>query len=574
MKKIFKKIAFIAFLLSLVAGTVAFFYFQRGSFSEADLRVEIRGPEEVEVGEIVEYSILYRNNSDIRLEDVSVNFEYPSVSVPVEEREGDLVEQKETFRRQKTLDDLNPGQEEIIDFKAKIFGKEGDVVEAKAWFNYSPQNLSAQYEADRTHTGVITNVPINFEFDLPDQQDAGEEFAFRVRYFSQLDDDLENLAIRLDYPSGFEFLRSTPRGLEDDQWERDLLGGNEGALIEVFGKLNGEPGDVKGFKGELGVWRFDRFIPLKEITGEILIPQPNLFVDVLVNDSPDYVARAGEDLFYEIFFKNVGDRTLENLFLNVDLDMDILNMDETEPMGGRFQPQSGSIIWSHSSFSELRRLRPDDEEKISFWTKVKSGDLPYNPESVVSVSLGQTRYESRIKISSQVDLDQSFLIGEEDPFKSDGPFPFEDRTTSNYSARWRLINRNNDLQNVEVNATLPEGVYISNYQVGEGQEIDFDSSSGDLTWKLDEVERGAGVSLTSPEFIFQTEIDSSLDEDDDLVKDGRITGQDLWASTEIERSFDSLTYLELLETVGVDFDDPSGRIEIEEEDDDNENEDN
>ena len=569
MKRIFKKIAFIAFLLSLVAGTIAFVYFERGSFSEADLRVEIRGPEEVEVGEVVEYSIIYRNNSDIRLENVLVDFEYPSASVPVEEREDELVEERETFRRRKELDDLNPGQEEVIDFKARIFGMEGDSVEAKAWFNYSPQNLSAQYEAERTHTGVITDVPISFEFDLPDQKEADEEFPFRVRYLSRLSDDIENLGIRLDYPSGFEFLRSTPRGLENNEWEREVLETGDGAVIEVFGKLDGEPGDVKGFAGELGVWKFDRFITLKEISGEVLIPQPNLFVDVLVNDSADYVAEAGEDLFYEVFFKNIGNETMENLFLNVGLDREILNMDETEPMEGRFQPESGTIIWSHSSVSELRRLRPDDEETISFWSKVNN-DLPYNPEASVSVNLGQARYESRIKVESKIDLEQQFLVGNEDPLRSDGPFPFEDGTDSNYSVSWKLINENNDLEDVEVVATLPDEVYISDYQVEDGQELDFDSSSGQLIWSLEEVERGAGISLTSPELIFQVEIDSSLDEDATLVEDVKVSAEDLWTSTNIEKEINGLTYLELLDLAGVDFDESPRRIEIDEDEENNE----
>ncbi len=564
MKNKLKKITFFTFFLALIAATVALVYFDRGSFSEADLRVEIIGPEEVEVGQEVEYSIRYRNNSDIRLENASITFEYPEVAVPVKDDEDEVTEERETFRRVEELDDLNPGQEEIIDFSAKIFGQKGDSVEVRAWFNYTPQNLSAEYEVERTHTGIITNVPISFELDLPEQTEADEEFPFRVRYFSNLDDPLENLGIKLDYPSSFEFLRSTPSGLENNEWERDVLSGNEGGLIEVFGKLEGDHGDVKGFKGELGVWKFDRFITLKEVDDEVLIPQPNLFVDVVVNDSSDHVADAGEDLLYDIYFKNIGDETLEDLFLTVDLDSELMDMDEVEPMGGRLQKDAGSIMWGHSSFSELRRLRPDDEEKLSFWAKVKEDGLPYNPEIVTSISLTQAREESRVKVNTDMDLSQS-LLAEEDSFNSKGPFPLELNEFSNYTVNWKIENYYNDLEDVKVVTTVPEDVEVVDKEFDEG-EMKFNSDSGELVWSLKEVEKGAGASMPSPEASFQLEIipTTSADEDTPLLNRTEITGTDTWTEEELAVELDSIIQKDMLEILEIDVDDRPEEIEHEE----------
>lgn len=566
MKKIVKKIAFVSFLLFLVAGTIAYVVFDQGSFSEADLRVEIIGPEEVSVGETVDYKIRYRNNSDIRLEDVSVTFQYPETAVPIQEDEDEVVEQRESLRRVEELNDINPGEEEIINFKAKIFGEERDAVEALAWFNYSPQNLSADYEIERSHTGIITEVPLSFEFDLPDQIEKDEEFPFRVRYFSQLEEGLENLGVRLDYPSDFEFVRSTPRGLEDNQWEREFLGGNEGAVIEIFGKLGGEEGDIKGFKGELGIWKFDRFITLKRIEGEVLIPQPDLFIDIIVNDSPDHIANPGEDLLYDIYFKNIGDQTIEDLFLTVDLDTEILNMNETEPMGGRFQPNAGSIIWSHSSFSELRRLRPDDEEKLSFWSKVNENDLPYNPEAVVSLSMNNSREESRVKINTVMEMNQRFIVGEEDPFESEGPLPLELNRPSTYTVNWEIKNHYNDLEDVKVASRLPEDAGIIDREYFEDSEFEFDSDTGEITWKIEEVEGGAGISRNPPRANFQVEIIpvSSTDEEVELIGETEVSGIDTWTEEELVETSRPLFHIDLLEEAEIDFDSDPEEIEFEE----------
>ncbi|MGM0439052.1 MAG: hypothetical protein ACQEP3_01300 [Patescibacteria group bacterium] len=566
MKNILKKVAFISFLLALVAGTIAFVYFERGDFSEADLRVEIIGPEEVEVGEEVEYSIRYRNNSDIRLEDVSVTFEYPEASVPVKEDEDEVVEEKETFRRVRDLENIDPGEEEVINFKAKIFGEKSDKVEAKAWFDYTPQNLSAEYEVERTHTGVITDVPINFEFDLPGQVEGGEEFAFRARYFSQLDSDLENIGVKMKYPSDFEFLRSTPSGLEDNEWERDLLESNEGALIEVFGKLDGDPGDIKGFKAELGVWKFDRFIPLKKIEQEVSIPQPNLFVDIVVNDSSEYIADPGEDLLYDVYLKNIGDETLEDLFLTADLDQEVLDMSKTEPMGARFQREAGSIIWSHSSFSELRSLRPEDEEKISFWTSVKEEDLPYNPEAVVSMDLGQMEEESRVKINTELDLKQDFLIEEKDDFESEGPLPLRSNRPSTYTVSWEARTRYNNLEDVEITSKLPEGAGIVEEEYEDGTEFEFDSQTREITWSLEEVEEGAGFSRNTPKATFQVENIpmSSVEEDTTLVGETKMVATDSWTEETLEKKVDALVHKDLLDKHGLDAEDSVRDLEFEE----------
>lgn len=569
MKQILKKLFFFSFFLALIAVTIAFFYFERSSFSEADLKVEIIGPSEVAAGEEVEYKVRYRNNSDIRLEDISVIFEYPTVSVPIEEDEEGLNTETETFRRVKELDNLDPGQEEVIKFQAKIFGEKGNTVKAVAWLNYTPQNLSATYEVKRTHTGIITDVPINFEFDLPNQMEAEEEFPFRVRYFSNSEYELANLGIKLEYPSGFEFIRSTPSSIDEKEWEREFLKSNEGGVIEIFGKLQGDPGDIKGFSAKLGVWRYNRFIVLQEISEEILIPQPNLFVDILVNDSVDYVAKADEDLLYEIYFKNIGDKVLENLFLTVDLDKEMMNMEGVEPMGGRFQEEAGSIIWSHSSFDALKRLRPDAEQKISFWTKVKE-DLPYNPEINVLVNLEQSREEIKTKVQSNIKLTQQFA-GRDDPLKSAGPLPLKINRPSTFTVHWEIKNEHNDLENVIVQAKLPEDASFSGEDLVDG-ELHHDSRTGEVTWQVGTVEKGTGFVREPFEAYFQVEIiPMSLDLERELISMAELTGVDKWVGKKIQAEAASLHAAELFDVFEIEEDDPRRDIEFEDNQDNEEN---
>lgn len=562
MKRILKRIALFSFLLAVIAGGVAFFYFQQSDFSESDIKVELIGPDEVEVGEKVEYKIRYKNNSNIRLEDTSIIFEYPETAVPVQEDEEAVTEEQETFRRTEEIGNVNPGEEKVLNFEALIFGKKGDEVKASTWFNYRPQNLTANYEIKRTKTGIITDVPVNFEFDMPDQVEAEEEFPFRIRYYSNLERAITDLGIKINYPSDFKFVRSTPNGVEDNEWQREVLNSKEGGIIEVFGKLDGEAGDIKGFEAQLGVWKFDRFIPLSTIEEDVLIPQPNLFVDILVNDSTSHVADPGEDLLYEIYFKNIGDKTLEDLFLTVDLDKSVMDMSAVEPMGARFQEDAGSLIWSHSSFTKLRRLRPGEERKVSFWSKVKKKNLPQNPEALVIANLGKTIQEKRTKINTKISVDQTF--SKEPIVSSIGPFPFRLNEESSYLVSWSVGSLYNDIKDVAVKSKLPEGATIKKSQVPENSGLEFDKDSGEVIWNIKKIEGGAGVSHEPPIAYFQVEFTpkASVSSDMELISAPKIIGTDSWTNKSVEAEGSKLIYQDLLDFYGVSSTDNIKELEL------------
>ncbi len=560
MIKILKKIALFSFLLALLAGVVAFFYFEKSDFSEADIKVELEGPDEVKAGDKVEYRVKSKNNSNIRLEDVKLTFKYPETSIPVEEDEEKVVEKEETLRRVEDLGNINPGEEVVVDFEAIILGGKDDEVVAETWFNYRPQNLTATYDIERTKTGTINEVPISFEFDGPEQVEADEEFPFRLRYYSQMDRELTDLGVRVKYPNDFEFERSTPKGIEENEWEREVLESKEGGIIEIFGKLQGDYGDIKGFEAELGVWKFDKFISLKKIEEDILIPQPNLFVDILVNDASDYVAEPGEDLLYDIYFKNIGDEVLEDLFLTVDLDKSIMDLNEVEPMGGRFQEQAGSIIWSHSSFSDLRRLRTDEERKISFWSRIKEDDLGYNPEAVMVANLGKTIEEERVKINTKMNVNQEFT--KNDFVDSVGPLPFRLNRNSEYAIKWEVESANNDLQDLRLKATLAEGASIVDEDLPEGSELEFNKSNNELIWEVEEVEKGAGFSKEPLTAYIKIEISpkESIDNDMELISKIEAKGRDEWTDEHLEETAQPLTYGQLLDYFNVSSDDSREEI--------------
>src|SRR3989338_2528082 len=104
-------------LTALVIGVLGLWFWQRNSYSKEILRLEIIAPSQATMGEEITYTVRWKNNGNVFLEKVRVVFAYPKGSLPVE---------GESLRINKQLNEIYPGQEETLQLKGRLFGKEGD----------------------------------------------------------------------------------------------------------------------------------------------------------------------------------------------------------------------------------------------------------------------------------------------------------------------------------------------------------------------------------------------------------------------------------------------------------------
>jgi hypothetical protein len=518
-----RKVALILLGLTLIIGPLGYFFYQRNIFGQDRLRFEITAPDMVSAGEEVEYIVRYRNNSDSRLEDMILTFEYPENSIPVEREEDENIKKRGNFRREVNVGELNPGEEKTTVFKAVLIGKEGTSFESSALIRYVPKNLAARYESKREHIAIIDKVPINFDFQIPSTVDPDRENSFRLRFSSDIDYPLTDLEVRFTYPSGFRFIRSSPKTEADgkNMWTWPVLNKGDDGTIDVDGVLLGDPGDAKIFNALLGVYVNDNFIVLKEASRGTAISRSNLILDMQVNGRDDYVASPGELLHYEIFFRNIGKETLEELFLLVDLDGNTLNLSQVEPKDGRFQEERGVIIWSHTFDYALLSLKENEEGRVEFWARVR-GDLPYNPEIKVKASIERAEKTLATRVNTRLSLNQE-ILRKGSPFEVVGPFPFVKGETSNYAVRWRLKNHFNDVRDLTVRVKLPEGARITGEKNLENVLLSFNSSTREVVMDIESIAAGE-----TKEIFFEVEINpvKNMKEEDLLLLEAEARGKD------------------------------------------------
>src|SRR3989344_2385623 len=182
-----KRIFLIIFII-IVVGFVVFLFYREGMFSKEILKLEILGPETAKIGDEIEYTVKYKNNGNFVLEKPKLTFILPDNS---------LTEDGKTMLVQ-NLNDIYPGNQDSVKFKARLLGKDGDLKTAKASLSYVPKNITATYESDTTFITKIDSTPFTLDFDLPTKVERGKNLQYSINYFSNVDYPLENLSIKID----------------------------------------------------------------------------------------------------------------------------------------------------------------------------------------------------------------------------------------------------------------------------------------------------------------------------------------------------------------------------------------
>jgi len=539
-----KKITLILIILAVIVGVFGFYYYQRNVYSKDILKLEILGQGEADLFQEIKYIVKYKNNGKVRLEEPELIFDYPDYSIPIDGTPLRVIKKSEELGEA-----IYPGQEKTFTFTARLMGQEGEIKEARVTLSYRPKNLKARYTSETSFTTIIKKVPLNFDFDLPSKIESGKELKFRLNYFSNVDYPLSGLRVIIDYPLGFEFINSTPKSLEKIEWELGLLNKAEGGRVEISGKLMGEVGEEKVFRARIGSWKDGEFILLKETVKGIAIIRPALYITQQINNNPKFVANSGDLLHYEIFFKNIGEEFLTDMFLLATLSGLPFDFETIQAPEGDFTLGDSSIIWDWRKVRDLQLLSPQSEGKIEFWVKlkdeweIKSAD-DKNPEIKTTVFLSQVREEFVNKVNSKLVISQKGYFDDE-IFGNSGPLPPKIGETTTYTIIWQVKNYYNEMKNVKVKATLPQNVNLTGKIFPEEQtdKITFDSQSREIVWNVGDLIVGQGILTPAPNIAFQISFVPEMNQQGqapELISEARITGQDQWTGEILQATSPSI----------------------------------
>ncbi|MCX6718164.1 MAG: hypothetical protein NTY81_00975 [Candidatus Staskawiczbacteria bacterium] len=527
-----KKTFFIIFGVIVVI-FVVFLFYREGMFSKEILKVEILGPDNAKIGDEIEYTVQYKNNGNFVLQNPKLTFVLPDNS---------LTEDGKTIIVQ-SLNDIYPGDQESVKFKARLLGKDGDLKTAKASISYIPKNITATYESNTTFITKIDASPITLDFDLPTKVEQEKSLQYSINYFSNVDYPLENLSVKIDPTPGFDFVSSDPKSLDNSEWKLQTLNKAQGGRINITGKVSATTNQNLTFSASLGMWQKGNFIVIKQASVEVQVIQPLLFISQQVNGSASYVALPGETLHYKIFFTNIGSTPFDNLFLVAKLDSPALDMSTIQPdENGKAQPDDNMIVWDHSQVPQLAHLDVQQEGEVDFSVKVKSnwnpsGSDASNTTITDEINVSQITQKFSIKVSSGLVISQKGYYQDSD-IPNSGPTPPKAGQATTYTINWEIKNYFNDAKNVKVKATLPKNVSLTGQIMpqDESSNFSYDSASREIVWSSGDILAGTGVNGDPVTLSFQVSLTPDSSQKGSvasLIGPAQISGENQFTNTTV-----------------------------------------
>jgi len=525
-----KKILLILFII-VVLGFGAFLYYRGGMFSKEILRLEILGPDTAKIGSEIEYTVQYKNNGNFVLEKAKLTFILPDNS---------LTEDGRTMLTQ-NLNDIYPGNQESVKFKARLLGKDGDLKTAKASLSYVPKNITAPYESRTTFITKVDSSPITLDFDLPTKAEQGKSLQYSINYFSNVDYPLENLSIKVDPTPGFDLASSDPTSLDNSEWKLRTLNKAQGGRINIAGKVSANNNQNLTFSAELGMWQNGSFIVMKQSNVTVQVIQPLLFISQQVNGSSSYVASPGENLHYQIFFRNIGSTPFDNLFMVVKIDGSALDISTLQAnIGGHVQPNDNMIVWDYNQVLALRHLGVQQQGEVDFNVKVKSDWNPSGAnanDTIITdeVNISQITQKFTIKVSSGLMISQKAYYKSQD-ISNSGPIPPEAGKATTYTINWEIKNYFSDEKNVKVKAILPKNVSLTGQIMPQNElsNFSFDSASREIVWSAGDIQAGTGVTGDPVSLYFQVSLTPDSSQKGSaapLIGQAQISGENQFTNT-------------------------------------------
>ncbi len=510
--------AILAILAVLILGGAVYFFAGESFLQVTNVDLEISGPKEIGSGEKVTWQVKATNKNNRDLEEAVLIFNFPENAQPLSGEKP-----RGVFRVRKSLGVIKSGEGVSENFDAYVFGGRGFSREVSAVLEYRPKGTSAVFASDTSFVFTIARSPVSVAFEIPSELRVGQAVEFNVRYTSQAETDLKNLFLNLSFPEDFElsFSSAAPEQLEKNMWNIGDLRPGESRKISFKGIIKGAPLESKIFKAAVG--NYDRlnavFSPLDELSHSVLVRSPFLEVNLLANGNADYIGVAGEDIPFEVFWRNNLDTEVNNASLEIKVEGDAADLRGIRSDDGVFREQIKSMVWTPSTYDKFANLRPGDSGTLRFTLKIKN-NLARNSQSVRPAVKLAASFKSggRVRGFEGVDLSGSTVFNIKvssklqiaskasyfnTSFVNSGPLPPKVGMETVYTVIWSLANMSNDLDQAEVKLSLPPNVSFKEAISPADADIKFDSSSGNIVWRVGRVPAGTGFLNPALQVAFQ-----------------------------------------------------------------------
>jgi hypothetical protein len=548
-KYIFIAAGAIASLIIIALGTVFYTRVTNSAFKEEKVTITLDGPSTVTVGKIVEYTIDIKNKNRVDLKNTTIGLNIPS---NFELQDSAYVVDKNLSGARISVGNFNSKENKSYKVKFKVnYSNDSDLV-IKSFVKYKPNNVSSYFQTRISKKVRLNKSAIGVLISSAESVSAGEliELQFLIRNNGEKVGHKTTLSV--EYPKGFEFKNSPVESVDEKhtKWEIGELSAGEQKEIRVLGRLTGPVDAIKKFKVSLlkdGVSSdilFEGERSVKIIPSKVIIKQ----------ESREDSIYPGSDVKYTISFKNNSTTPLRNLILKSHLPDKYIEYDKVKVKNGYYDSRDNVIIWKAGDVNKLKELQPNEEVSVDFVIRIKNtisfaDGKNVNPavevySEVESLDIDSPIFENKKVVSGKIkNLINSVVKvgGGVEYLASDNGGEVLDVLQVDKKTILRvklsLSNTTNDLKDVKFSMNLPTGVEWEKQVYPEGDNMDFDSRSNKMEWKLGVVKAGTGFDSPKESAEFLISITPSVNQEGEavpLINNMLVVAKDVFTGKDIE----------------------------------------
>ena len=486
-----------------VLGALAFFFLGGTPKGAA---IDIEAPEKAALGEPFDLSVVFRNESESEMRDVTISLNLPK-GVSLAEGDGEA-------RSIRNVGDVVPGGVARESFRLMVSEGADSEKALKAEADYIPGGVS-QHISINKEVKVKIQKPVSASIEFPEKVVSGEEFDWIVTFTNNSEADTEvkvTSEVSRDLTTNFKtFEIDVPKGEEKKKKFSGSVVLAEGEPFSVKISLSGM------IRGE--TYLFD------EVTAASTVaPSPLSIKTEVKGKGSDYVASPGERIDYAVTVKNNSDVPLQNVLIRSALKGDMYDIDSITS-NGNVDKGARVVIWDMSNDGRLRELAPGSEASfdisvslksdytirrlsdrnfsLELATRAESPTVPYLVKSLktVNISSFKTKVAGRLSVEAH-----GYFRDAASGIINEGELPLTVGNSTEATVHWIVSSYATDMQDVEIRAELPSGVDLTGDKKVDVGELSYDKDRGEVIWRIPKVLATTGVLSKPIEAIFQVKI--------------------------------------------------------------------
>jgi hypothetical protein len=470
-------------------------------------------------------------------------------------------------RVQDFIGDILPGQTIKKNLSVALFGLENEKKEISITLEYKVAGSNSLFNKNKTVSILISSAPVSIVVTGPKEVNTNQTVDYTVEITSNSTSVIKNLLLKVDYPFGFAFIKADPKtSSKNNVWLVGDLEAGAKRVIKFSGVLSGQEGEERGFNFNVGSQsKSDTLaidVPFSSSFSAVTIRRPFVSADLLLNgsDVAEYVSTAGSKVEATINWQNNLPYEVSDVSILVQMSGNMLNKSGIQVDGGYYRSVDNTILFNKTTDSALASLEPGQigESKFtfsSFGASSVTGASLSNPTIVLNISVSGKRvdYENgqnsvlfsdskKVKINSNPNIFAKALYYT-GPFQNSGPVPPVAEEETTYTITWTVTNPLNNLSNGVVTATLPPYVRWLGSVNPSSEKINYEDSTGKITWNVGSILAGAGTVASAREVSFQISFLPSVDQignTPDLINEATLIAKDNFTLTMVSSVFGTL----------------------------------